>query len=69
MNRVVASRVLTRCCDIDGCAIGIPFGPKHFKFFHKTVEFLDCKMRYLACRIGVSLAGIRLARYVPRLFY
>ena len=55
--------------DVDGCAIGLPFGPKHFKFFHKAVEFLDCKMRYLTCRIGVSLAGVRLARYVPRLFY
>lgn len=69
MNRLAASRALAKCCDVDGCAIGLPFGPKRFKFFHKAVEFLDCKMRYLTCRIGVSLAGVRLARYVPRLFY
>lgn len=69
MNRLAASRALTKCCDVVGCAIGLPFGPKHFKFFHKAVEFLDCKMRYLTCRIGMSLAGVRLARYVPRLFY
>lgn len=49
MNRLTASRALTKCCDVDGCAIGLPFGPKHFKFFHKAVEFLDCKMRYLTC--------------------
>ena len=68
MNRLAASRALTKCCVVVGCAIGLPFGPKHFKFFHKAVEFLDRKMRYLTCRIGVSLAGVRLARYVPRLF-
>lgn len=38
MNRLAASRALTKCCDVDGCAIGIPFGPKHFRFFIRRLN-------------------------------
>lgn len=49
MNRLAASRVLTRCCDVDGCAIGVPFGPKHFGFFIRRLNSWTAKCdTYLA---------------------